>query len=359
MTSVNVERIIDGDGHITEDDEMANYLPSPYKEMGPFQGRVFPALDHMHTPFRETPATHSGRGRVGPEQWIDFLNDVGIDTTVLYPTGGLAYGKIPYADVAIAVTRAYNDWLSETYMKASPRFKGMALIPMQDPEAAVVELRRAVEELGMVGAMLPSNGLRLHLGSKEFWPVYQEAERLGCALAIHGGAHDGMGLDDLNHFAAIHALGHPFGVMISFTGIIANAILDKFPGLRIGFLEAGAAWLLFCLERLDSSYGAFFQKNPRGELLNLTQGERVSDHIKRHIEAGRIFVGIEGDEPELVRGVQVVGIKPWIYSSDFPHEVTNETCKEEIQELRESDELVAAQKEAILSQNAERFYRLQ
>ena len=47
----------------------------------------------------------------------------------------------------------------------------MALIPLQEPEAAVEELRRAVEVLGMRGAMLPANGLRMNLGVKTYWPV--------------------------------------------------------------------------------------------------------------------------------------------------------------------------------------------
>ena len=70
---------------------------------------------------------------------------------MLYPTQALAYGKIVSLDYAISVCKAYNDWLYETYVKFNPRFKGMALIPMQDPEEAAKELRRAVTELGMLG----------------------------------------------------------------------------------------------------------------------------------------------------------------------------------------------------------------
>ncbi len=55
----------------------------------------------------------------------------------------------------------------------------------------------------------------------------------------------------------------------------------------------------------------------------------------------------------------MVGGEPFIYSSDFPHEVTNETCKEEIEELLGADELSVAAKEGILFRNAERFYNLQ
>ena len=67
-------------------------------------------------------------------------------------------GRIASVHWAIAACQAYNNWLSERFLKVSTRFKGMALIPMQDTDSAVAELQRAVGELGMHGAMLPSNG---------------------------------------------------------------------------------------------------------------------------------------------------------------------------------------------------------
>ncbi|MEK7215370.1 MAG: amidohydrolase family protein, partial [Chloroflexota bacterium] len=80
--------------------------------------------------------------------------------------------------------------------------------------------------------------------------------------------------------------------------------------------------------------------------------------ISRQIDDGRIFIGCEGDELGLAHMAKVVGGQPFIYSSDFPHEVTNETCKEEIQELLEEEGLSPADKEGILFRNAERFYKL-
>jgi hypothetical protein len=358
MASLGTDyKIIDGDGHIQEGENIGSFLPEPYREYAANRG-VFPALDHLHTPFRSSPATESGRGRVGPNEWLAFLEDVGIETTILYPTSGLAYGKIPYDDVAVAVCRGYNDWLHETYLKATPRFRGMALIPMQDPEAAALELRRAVEDLGMCGAMLPSNGLKTHLGSKEFWPVFDEANRLGCSLSIHGGSHDRFGMDHMSQWAAVHALGHPFGLIINFTGMLATNIFDRYPNVRFGFLEGGVAWLLFTLERLDSSYASYDHPNPNGQYLKLNAGEKVRNRVQSHIDAGRIFVGCEGDEAELVRAVAAFGNKPFIFSSDFPHEVTNETVKEEIHEIIEDTGLTDADKEGILRKNAESFYNL-
>ena len=54
--------------------------------------------------------------------------------------------------------------------------------------------------------------------------------------------------------------------------------------------------------------------------------------------------------------VRFAGSEAVLYSSDFPHEVNNEYCKEEIGEIREHAELTQADKDAILFGNAQRFY---
>ena len=144
MSSSLATRIIDGDGHIIEDHAgIIAHMETPYREIANRKGIVFPPLDHLHTGRAvETPPQRDQRPNVGPKGWLDFLDDVGIDWTVLYPTTALSYGKIVSLDYAVAAARAYNDWLCETYIKYNPRFKGMAIIPMQDPEEAAKELRR-------------------------------------------------------------------------------------------------------------------------------------------------------------------------------------------------------------------------
>ena len=359
MTTPNLEMIIDGDGHIFEDAlGISEHMPPGFKERGPFaMNRLFPPLDHLHSASISTAPPGSFEA-TGAEGWKTFLQDAGIDSTVLYPTTALSYGKIANTEYAVAVTRAYNDWLYDTYLQNDSRFKGMALIPMQRPEAAVAELRRAVEDLGMCGAMLPATGLKAHLGSREYWPVYEEAERLGCCIGIHGGCHSGLGFDDMNVYSAVHGLGHPFGQMISFSGILMNGVYDRYPNIRIGFLEGGVSWLLLCLERLHESYETHIPFDPQGQYLNLPEGENIAKYIIRQMKEGRISIGCEGGEFALPYAVKVCGNEAFMYSSDFPHEVNRDTVRHEINEIMDSDEMSATDKEAILSKNAERFYRL-
>ena len=153
--------IIDGDGHVIEDCKaIIDFMPQAYRDKYETHSffNPFPPLDHLHSSNLHD-FQPGAFNKVGPDGCVDFLQDVGIETTVLYTTLGLAFGKIVSRDWAIDVARAYNDWLYNTYMKHSPRFKGMGLIPLQQPDAAVEELRRIVKELGMCGAMLPSTGI--------------------------------------------------------------------------------------------------------------------------------------------------------------------------------------------------------
>jgi predicted TIM-barrel fold metal-dependent hydrolase len=211
----------------------------------------------------------------------------------------------------------------------------------------------------MSGAMLPSTGLPNPLGSRMYWPIYEVANRLGCSMAVHGGAHEGFGMDHFNVYAPVHALGHPFGQMVCFGNMLFNGLCDKFPNVRWAFLEAGVSWLLMCLERFDRSYETHIGYDLRGELFQLREGERVSDYVKRHIREGRLFVGCEGEETALTYAVnEVVGASPFVFSTDYPHEVNAEMCKHEIGELLENEEISETDKEAILHGNAERLYGL-
>ena len=356
MVAIDLETIIDADGHLFEDPvAISSFMPKGYRERGPFDlMKLFPPLDHLHSSalIQLPPGSFE---RTGTDGWKSFMSSAGISATVLYPTSALAYGKIASIDWAVAVCRAYNEWLSDAYLSNDSRFKGMALIPMQDPAAAVAELRHAVQNLGMLGAMLPSTGLKSHLGSPEYWPVFEEAERLGCSLGVHGGCHSGLGMDHMNIYPAVHGLGHPFGIMVSFAGILMNGIYDKFPGIRVAFLEGGVSWFLLCLERLDESWATHIPFDPDAKYIKLRDGESVFDYTVRQTREGRIFVGCEGGEFCLPYSVQAAGAEAFMYSSDFPHEVNRESVRHEIEEVLEST-MTAADKEMVLHRNAERFY---
>lgn len=340
-------RYVDADGHIMENEQELNeFFEDPYKDTRYLSlQQMLPRLDGFHTPRMETLKGNTFDRTVGPEKWLEFLEKTHIDYAVLFPTAGLAYGQVNLPDWAAVYARTYNNWLSAKYLKLSPRFRGMALIPMQDVPAAVLELRRAVRELGMVGAMIPSNGLKRHISAKEFWPVYEEVERLGCVLGIHGGSYSDLGFNTFTVFPPTRALGMPLPLAIAMAGLIADGVFDRFPKLRIGFLEGGTSWIPLVIDRLEREmeYGG----------LNLTRSP------EEYFRSGQVFVGCEGNEKTLAYAIKRVGAGPFMFASDFPHEISLDNCMREINEILERKDIREEHKMAILGDNARKFYALQ
>ena len=350
-------QIIDADGHINDHacgDEIANYMPK-----GNQMARLFPEFDHLH--FRYLKQNRRNTGNPTPDDWMKFLDQTGISWTVIYPTAGLAVGRIMAEEWAIVACGAYNNWLYEHFLNKTDRLKGMALIPLQNVDAAIVELRRAVNDLGMLGGMLPSNGeaIQGHLGNKIYWPLYEEAEKLGCALAVHVGCLHHMGFDAFATYYPAHALGHPFSLMIQAAGMLAHGVFERFPRLRVAFLEGGATWVPFMMDRLDRSYHAgHVQLDLDGNLLGGPKpGQKASDYFRQQLGAGRIFVGFDCDDDGLGTAIQKGGREAFLFGSDFPHEVFDAgKCRHEIDELLTRDDLTQADKQAALGGNALRFY---
>jgi uncharacterized protein len=351
MNQVNKEKImteipiIDADGHVLED---LKYIRSRLPK-GSDKWPVFPSYDPLHLG-----AVTSQEGtfhRVGAEGYVSFMDEVGISTSVIYPTLGLAYGQITMEKHAVLVTKAYNNWLAETYLNKSSRLKGMAILPFQVPRAGVPELKRAVNKLNMLGAVLPPSDM-VGVERYGFWPIYRAANKLGCAIAFHSGCHNDLGLDNMNAFTGAFAMGHPRAQESAFSSLLVNGIFDRFPNVRFGFLEGGVSWLQTVLERFDRAT-LFKDTGPRYNFGNM----KPSEYIKSHIEAGRIFIGCEGDEEDLPHVISRAG-NPFVYSSDFSHEVTPNSCRREIDELLGHPELGQKDIEDILFRNAERFYGL-
>ena len=345
-------QVIDADGHVFTDQSLLDFIDGPYRKK-PLSD-LLPSLDFHHLPMHRprSPEAFGGGKHVGPEEWLEFMEYANLECAVLYPTQGLSIGNVSNPDWACMFCQGYNNWLYERYVKANPRFKGVALLPLQDVEEAVVELRRAVEQLGMVAAMLPSRGLPYDLGHQTYWPIYAEAERLGCALGVHGGAHHGMALDTLDAFTPIHALGHPFSLMVAFSGMVYHGVFRKYPKLRMGFLEGGAGWTSFWMDRMARSHGAYFElgKNYRGP----SAEEQPADFLRN----GNVWIGCEGGEGGLAYQVERVGNEHFLFASDFPHEIGPGQIHHEINEILDHPELSEEDKGAILAENARRFYRL-
>jgi predicted TIM-barrel fold metal-dependent hydrolase len=332
-------KVIDGDGHVRES------IPALKKLLGPLGERrsIFTgdAWD------RQIRGTLGQEPENGQQQVADMERD-GIDVMVLYPTAGLGIGLIAEEHFASAVAVAYNTWLHE-FCQANPeRLKMVALLPPLDPEAAAQELRRAVTELGAVAAMLPTHlPLRPDWGHRYWDPIYAEAVRLDVGLAFHHKSVHGELTDQRFHnFITVHTVGHPVEQMMSLASVIAGGVVERFPTLRLAFLEGGVGWVPFWMDRMDEEV----EKRGAAEAPYLTQ--RPSEYIR----SGRFFFGVECEEKTIPDGVRWGLEDTLLYSSDYPH--WDGDWPHTVSAVRERDDLSEEVKRKMLHDNAARFYKL-
>jgi predicted TIM-barrel fold metal-dependent hydrolase len=334
-------RVIDADGHLMDfDDLIRKYLPERFRR------RVAPLypLENWDRDLGGTLGKHWVRDV--PTRLAD-MDLQGIDVSVLYPTVGLFMGRIREPAFAVALSQAYND-LVHSYCVQSPRLHGVALLQLHNIPEAVTELRRAVTELGLVGVTLPAHGHGKNLGAAEFHPIYAEAERLGVPLAIH--ASGGVGGADVeatafDQFIAVHTVGHPFPQMFQLTGMIFGGIPELFPQLRLMYLEAGASWVVYWMERMDREYKLRAVEAPLCKA-------KPSDYIR----SGRLFFSCEADECLLPVVASTIGEGGLLYASDYPH--WDMDYPDSARELWERNDLSEHLKRKILSENAQRVYGL-
>ncbi|WP_089933814.1 hypothetical protein [Candidatus Entotheonella palauensis] len=104
--SVTAKGYIDADGHVRDGEQQyRKYLESPYDK----RLRIFSGLDSFD---RQMFGTLGGPRELDAQGWLDILDQGGVETTVLYPTGGLSVGFINEPDYAVAFCRAYNNYMT-------------------------------------------------------------------------------------------------------------------------------------------------------------------------------------------------------------------------------------------------------
>jgi uncharacterized protein len=302
-------KVIDADGHIIErTDELRKYLKSPFNKRGgpltasePWDRALQQTLPPEPCTFPSAPSA---------QDWLRLLDDHNIEEVFLYPTALGNVSRIREPEYAVALCRAYNDYVRDHYAKISSRLRPVAILPFQDPESAVVELRRAVRELGCRGAVVRTTGLRLPLGHKFYDPIYREAETLGCALAVHGtnGAEE-LASGAFETFTEVHTVSFPVGIFVQFSSMIYHGVPARFPNLHLAFLEIGSTWLPYWLDRMNEHW------EKRGKIETPALKQRPSDCVRQHA----IFFSFESEETLLPETFRYVGENHFVYATDIPH----------------------------------------
>jgi predicted TIM-barrel fold metal-dependent hydrolase len=330
--------IIDADGHAVDYEPVyRERLPQEYRQ----RATIYPA-DNFD---RAQNGTLAAKRPPSPAQNLADNAQEGIDLQIIYPTGGLMLTRVRERDYAIALCRAYNNWLYDWCAIDRARLKGVALVPLHvDTRAAIEEMERAVSQLGSVGVMVNTYDRSRNIAHRDFWPFYEECARQGVAVAFHASGSDTM--DPLCHFEnflQIHTLSHAPEQLIACTAVIYSGLLEKYQDLRVAFLEAGIGWVPFWMEHMDEEY-EFRQFD--APLLKAKPSE--------YMTCGRVFVSCEPEEKTLRYVPEFFPDDNILFASDYPH--WDGQFPDAVSTLADRTDISEGLKRKIFFDNPERFY---
>jgi aminocarboxymuconate-semialdehyde decarboxylase len=193
--------------------------------------------------------------RMNLDERIADMDALGVDIEVISPTAGFfQYDNDPATAARIA--RECNDEIAEVVSRAPERFVGLSTLPMQDIDAAVAELRRSMEELGLKGAMVADHVNRVLYDEERFVPFWTEAERLGAVIFFHQGQGQQRFYGGVGRLHLDNSIGNLADRALTFGTLVSGGVLDRFPGLNLLLAHAGG-YTVFATARMDKAAGAF------------------------------------------------------------------------------------------------------
>ena len=261
---------------------------------------------------------HHERGEIGErlvnlsERRMADMDETGMDVQVLSLTAPGVQSL--EAGPAVALQKASNDLIAATVRYRPDRFQGVATLATPDPRAAAAELRRAVTELGLSGAMLFGRTRDRNLDHADNWPIFEAAAALRAPLYIHPQApvpavsdalYSGFG-EDVDAAFATFGLGWHYETGVQILRMVLAGVFDHFPDLQLITGHWGEV-VLFYLERIDGLARVTKLKRP------------VSEYFRRHV-----FVTPSGmwSERYLRWALEVLGPECILFSSDYPYRFT-------------------------------------
>jgi uncharacterized protein len=208
--------------------------------------------------------------------------DSGVERVVLAHDQTMLATALPNTLLAKEIARAANDWTIDRWL-GDPRVHALVLVPTQVPEHAVAEIERVGDHPQMVGVLLGANGLGKPFGHPAYHPVFAAAAERGLPIVVHTGS-DSVA-ETLTHPTA-GGLPTSFGeyqalmlqpIQTHLVTLVGQGVFEKFPGLRVLFAGAGAAWLPSVVWRFDTDYMAYRRESP---WLKRYPSEYVRDHVR-------------------------------------------------------------------------------
>jgi predicted TIM-barrel fold metal-dependent hydrolase len=259
---------IDADSHIDETEATWEYIEENQSRLKPVtidagirsndqawlvDGKIYrrPVRN-----YRRTGTTAATSQLLDVDARLRHMDQLRIDMQVIYPTMFIRSGFVERPDIELALTRSYNRWIAARTEQSHGRLRWVAVLPLLTMDRAVEELRWAKDH-GACGVFKKGIECGGRTASDNYFhPLYEEAGRLGVPICIHTASDGPIGALSPTALDAI----------VAFQPLVSSGVLDAFPSLRVGFIEAGASWVPFYfLSMLPVSAASIFRRTVRAK----------------------------------------------------------------------------------------------
>ena len=283
---------------------------------------------------------------VSPEGRLRDMDQMGIDVQFLFPS--TLYARMT-ADPGFeaAMFRSYNRFMAKKCRVSARRLKWAGLVPLCEPRESIEALEEMIQQ-GASAAVVFGTAHDKMLSDPSFTPFWDEFSRARLPLCVHMAASYPPFDSMVGNFLEAHALSMALPAQIAFVALVGRGMLDRYPQMKIGFMEFGAEWIFYMAGRIDHylERDRFIQPP--------VLSESLPKHLVRdYLKSGRIFVCGEMEDELMRQEIELLGEDQLLFSSDYPH---GEARDEAATTLIQRTDLTEMQKQKILYDNSVRFY---
>jgi predicted TIM-barrel fold metal-dependent hydrolase len=242
-------------------------------------------------------------------RWMDAM---GVDMACMFPTPMLNIVNCPRIEVEVALARAYNRWLCDRILAHEPRLTSMLYLPFNDPVACLDIIEEFGGKTGVIGFMVVATHYKA-VHDNAFTRMYSVLQERNLPLAFHAAYTWGDQMLSLcNRFMAVHALGFTWHNMLHMTNWLVNGLPERFPKLKVIWIESGLAWIPFLMQRLDNE---FMMRTSDAPLLK----RKPSDYMREMYYTSQPMEMV-GNRKALELTFEMMNApSQLLFSSDYPH----------------------------------------
>jgi uncharacterized protein len=336
--------IIDADAHVLETEETWSYLEPGEAKYRP--EIVFPRGNSNDEYWLIDGRLHLKSRNVGKDTpkasremrdihvRLKHMDELGVDIQVLFPTVFL-FPLTAVPEIDLALSRSYNRWLADKCSEAKARLRWAAVLPLLSMDKALEEARFAKQNGAAAIFMRGTEGDHL-LSDPYLFPLYEEASRLELPLCVHS-ASGSLPLYEFYRYEPVGFSKFKLSIVGGFHSFVVAQVPERFPHLKIAFLEVSAQWVPYAFRDLVKRFRR--------------QGQELRSNFMRE---QRIYVGVETND-DLPYIFQTVGDDNFVIGSDYGH-ADSATELKALENLRKDGRLNESVVAKILDTNPRELY---